>query len=49
MGTADGYLVILTPADADDRWARFHSAVGSVPDFPAERAQGTHERRKPLR
>ncbi|MHB1311869.1 MAG: antitoxin [Gemmatimonadaceae bacterium] len=44
-----GDAVILTPADADDRWARFHSAVGAVPDFPAERVQGTAERRKPLR
>jgi antitoxin VapB len=44
-----GDAVILTPADADHRWARFHSAVAAVPDFPADRAQGAHERRKPLR
>ena len=44
-----GHEVVLTPADADNRWARFHSAVGSAPDFPADRAQGTPEHRKQLR
>ncbi len=44
-----GDEVVLTPADADNRWARFHAAVGSAPDFPADRAQGAPERRKPLR
>jgi antitoxin VapB len=44
-----GDEVVLRAADADDRWARFHDAVGSMPDFPTDRAQGTHERRKALR
>ena len=44
-----GDSVVLTAADADDRWARFHAAVGSAPDFPADRAQGTADHRKPLR
>ena len=44
-----GNEVVLTPADADNRWARFHSAVGSAPDFAADRAHGASEHRKHLR
>jgi antitoxin VapB len=44
-----GDAIVLRPADADDRWARFRAAVGSAPDFPANRAQGLHDARKPLR
>jgi antitoxin VapB len=43
-----GDSIVMTPASSDDAWARFHAAVGSAPDFPKDRLQGTHERRKPL-
>jgi len=41
--------VLLRPADADDRWRRFHRAAGSQPQFTVPRVSGAAESRKPLR
>jgi antitoxin VapB len=44
-----GEEVVLRPAGAADRWARFAAAVGSRPDFPADRDRTPADPRKPLR
>jgi antitoxin VapB len=43
-----GAAVILRPVNAADRWARFASAIGAVPDFPADRDGTPIDARKPI-